>query len=100
MGKCPKPGRNVAQPTPIPPWRDLSEADARSTVTNGQSLLVPGPPGTGKTYYVRELVRVLRKLLVVFRLLFLVVVLVLVMLLVAVIRLAIVVLGSRLWLWA
>ena len=60
-GKYTKPKRNVTSPTPICPWRDLCEADARSTVMLGQSLLVSGAPGTGKTFYVRKLVKPLHE---------------------------------------
>lgn len=56
-----KPSRDVTPPTPICPSRDLSETDARSAMLDGQSLLVSGAPGTGKTYYVRELAKSLRE---------------------------------------
>ena len=60
-GNYSKPHRTVHAPVPLPPWRDLSETDASCAVMSGHSLLVVGPPGSGKSYYVRELVKALRK---------------------------------------
>ena len=57
QGNYSKPHRDVAPPTPLPPWRDLTEDEACTTVMSGQSLLVQGSPGSGKSFFVRELVR-------------------------------------------
>ena len=61
QGKYKKPHRIVPQPTALPPWRDLSEIEARACLAEGQSLAVFGAPGTGKSYWVRENVSELRK---------------------------------------
>ena len=60
-GRYTKPVRSVPPPTQIAPWRDLSEDEARSAVLAGSSLMLSGTPGTGKTYYVRELILALRE---------------------------------------
>ena len=60
QGKYEKPHRDVQPPTHPPPWRELTEAEARSVVMEGGSLLVQGSPGVGKTHWVRELVKALR----------------------------------------
>ena len=60
LGRYEKPHREVQPPTLPPPWRDLSEAEARSVVMDGGSLLVQGSLGVGKTHWVRELVKALR----------------------------------------
>ena len=52
-----EPNTNAPEPVPVAPWRDLSELEAFTA--NG--LLVLGWPGTGKTYWVRELVQSLRE---------------------------------------
>ena len=61
QGNYSKPHRDVPPPTPLAPWRDLTEEEACTTVMSGQSLLVQGSPGSGKTFFVRELVKALRK---------------------------------------
>jgi hypothetical protein len=60
-GNYKKPERSVQPPAAIPPWRDLTEADSHAAVMNGQSLWVTGAPGTGKTFFVRELVKAIRE---------------------------------------
>ena len=42
------------------PWKDLTVEEARDAIRRGESLLVQGSPGTGKTFWVREEVRWLR----------------------------------------
>ena len=49
-GKYEKPHRDMPPPTLPPPWRELTEAEARSAVVEGEGLLVQGAPGTGKTH--------------------------------------------------
>lgn len=61
QGKYEPPNRDVAPPTTLPYWRDLTEAEAEQAVMGGQSLLVVGAPGSGKSYYLRVLVKALRK---------------------------------------
>ena len=49
-------------PTLVPAWRDMSEEEAKTAVLErNESLLVIGPPGSGKSYFTRELVKELRK---------------------------------------
>ena len=60
-GRYTKPVRSVPPPTQIAPWRDLSEDEARSAVLAGSSLMLSGAPGTGKTFYVRQLILALRE---------------------------------------
>ena len=62
QGKYEKPQREVQPPTRPPPWRELTEAEARLAVMDGGSLLVQGSPGVGKTHWVRELVKALRSI--------------------------------------
>jgi hypothetical protein len=61
QGNYETPHRDVPPPAEIPPWRNLSEEEAVSAVMGGQSLFCQGSPGSGKTYFVRELVKALRK---------------------------------------
>ena len=61
QGTYTSPSMDVAPPAPVAPWRDLSEEEAISAVLEGQSLFVQGSPGSGKTYFCRELVKSLRK---------------------------------------
>ena len=43
-------------------WRDLTEAEAREAIVNGQSLLVLGLPGVGKSFFCKDLVQQLTAL--------------------------------------
>ena len=55
------PSRCSDPPTPPQPWRDLDETAAEERVMRGESLLVLGIAGTGKTTYVQGIVERLRK---------------------------------------
>ena len=57
QGKYEVPHREVPQPIPVAPWRDLTEEAARSAVLAGDSLCVTGPPGSSKSFWARELVK-------------------------------------------
>ena len=61
QGKYNPPHCYVHPPTPLTPWKDLTEDQAVSAVIDGQSLLVVGAPGSGKSYWIRERVKTLRK---------------------------------------
>ena len=46
------------EPHVIPAWRDMTEEDARTAVLErNESLLVVAPPGAGKSFFMRELVK-------------------------------------------
>ena len=55
-----EPVMDAREPEPVMAWRDLNEADALAAATE-EGLLVLGPPGTGKTHWVRSLVQRLRE---------------------------------------
>ena len=61
MGNYSKPSRSVSHPEVVPPWCEYNDTAATLALLSGDSLLVVGAPGTGKSYYVRELVKTLRK---------------------------------------
>ena len=61
QGRYQKPRREVPPPTLLPHWRDLTVDEARTCLAEGHSLLVVGAPGSGKSHWVREHVRELRK---------------------------------------
>ncbi|MGI9571153.1 MAG: AAA family ATPase, partial [Desulfobulbia bacterium] len=61
QGVYSEPVRETAAPKPKGQWEQLSEETAKKHVLNGGSLLVQGSPGTGKTFYVRQLVKKLRE---------------------------------------
>ena len=60
QGVYAEPARTTPPPGPLEPWRDMADAEAAAHVLEGGSLCVLGAPGTGKTYWVRELVKQLR----------------------------------------
>jgi hypothetical protein len=60
-GRYSKPERCVPPPTEIAPWRDLTEEEATATVMSGSSLAIFGAPGTGKTFFARQLILALRE---------------------------------------
>ena len=56
-----KPARSAAELcVPAMSWRGLSMEEAEHRVLRGESLLVQGAPGTGKTHYTQGLVELLR----------------------------------------
>ena len=60
-GAYAEPYRDCKPPAALGAWTDLSPETARDHVLQGGSLLVTGAPGTGKTFWARELVADLRK---------------------------------------
>jgi hypothetical protein len=46
---------------PPPSWRDVSREEAVALVLRGESLMVLGSPGTGKTFFCQDVVRQLRE---------------------------------------
>ena len=54
------PWKEATSPEPLPPWKDLSKEEALQALLEGQGLLVLGPPGTGKTHWLRNAVASLR----------------------------------------
>ena len=53
-GRYSEPFREVAAPEPLKPWRDVD------AFVPGEGLLLLGPPGVGKTWYLQKLVEKLR----------------------------------------
>ena len=56
------PRRSGAYTHTVATWRDLTEAEAREAIVNGQSLLVLGLPGVGKSHFCKDLVEQLKAL--------------------------------------
>ena len=56
------PARSWALELPATGWRDLTPSEAEARVFEGESLLVHGCPGTGKTTRMRHVVERLRAL--------------------------------------
>ena len=56
-----EPMRKAAEPKSRGQWEQLSQETAEEHILNGRSLLVKGSPGTGKTFFVRNLVQKLRE---------------------------------------
>jgi hypothetical protein len=54
------PWKEATSPEPLPPWKELSKEEALQALLEGQGLLVLGPPGTGKTHWLRNAVASLR----------------------------------------
>ena len=61
QGTYTPPHMDAPPPTPVPCWRDCSEEEAEQIVMSGGSLLVQGAPGSGKSFWVRERVKALKK---------------------------------------
>ena len=61
QGTYSEPARSAEPPTNQGKWQQLSKESAEEHVLNGNSILVQGSPGTGKTYFVRTLVQLLRE---------------------------------------
>ena len=61
QGAYSEPLRSAELPTERGDWQQLSKEAAERRVLNGGSLLIQGPPGCGKTFWVRELVAKLRE---------------------------------------
>jgi Cdc6-like AAA superfamily ATPase len=55
------PVREAAVPQLNGLWQEFSQKAAEEHILNGGSLLVQGFPGTGKTFFVRDLVKKLRE---------------------------------------
>ena len=56
-----KPVHDAPPPSEIAPWRDLTEERATAVVMSGGSLLILGAPGTGQTFFARQLILALRE---------------------------------------
>ena len=59
QGHYREPELKVSAPPLVPPWRDLSEEEAKAAA-RASGVLVRGSPGTGKSFWARELVAQLR----------------------------------------
>ena len=60
QGVYSEPKREASEPKLNGLWQEFSKKAAEEHILNGGSLLVKGSPGTGKTFYVRQLVTKLR----------------------------------------
>ena len=61
QGTYSEPARSADAPTSRGEWRQLSKEGAEQHLLSGGSLLCQGPPGCGKTFFVRNLVQQLRE---------------------------------------
>ena len=55
-----EPRREARRPEPRGQWWDLNEQEALECVREGRNLLILGPPGVGKSYWLRQRVAELR----------------------------------------
>ena len=61
QGRYKVPSRSCETPVPLQKWRDLNQDEAVEKVMKGESLLVLGSPGVGKTFWLRQLIVKLRE---------------------------------------
>ncbi len=61
QGNYTVPSRACDAPVPLQKWRDVNQDEAVEKVMRGESLLVVGAPGVGKTFWLRQLILRLRE---------------------------------------
>jgi hypothetical protein len=56
QGNYKVPSRSCDAPASLQNWRDLNQDEATDKVMKGESLLILGSPGVGKTFFLRQLI--------------------------------------------